>query len=682
MQFLLYLTLSAPLVALAQLPSDIERITTTASRGTSPEAALPLAISTLSDDTLSLLGTTHIEEALKLVAGAGLQKGNGQEYLPALRSPVFTGAGACGGLLTAEDGIPLRAAGFCNVNELFEAHSEMAARLEVLKGPGSVLYGSNAVHGVINVITPDTTTGTGLAGVDTGSFGYQRARFRAGKDWGEQGIGLNASVTRDNGYRQGESVDLQKINLRHRYDGHLVSVTTGFTYSHLNQHTAGYIEGFESYKDEQLARSNSDPDAYRHARAARLWSRFDAAVANGNLTITPYLRDQNMDFRMHFLPGLPYEYNRQQGLGVQSLWKRPLTGDMHVSLGVDAEYTQGALLQFQNEPTEGSAYLAETVPQGKHYDFTVNASLYAPFAELQWQRNNWLATLGLRYERMHYDYTNRMLDGRTRDDGTECGFDGCRYARPPSAEHRFSNASPKLGISYRFAPQLSAYLNLSKGYRAPQATELYRLQREQQVADLESEQAQNVELGLQGQYRQLRIAVALYRMEKKHVIYRDADFFNVDNGRTRHIGAELELQTPLTKQLDLAMAATLAQHTYQHEPMRADTVITGNDIDTAPRSLANVRLGWKLTHNTRLELEWQHVGRYYTEPQNLHEYEGHDLLALRAAWRLSDGLSLIARINNLTDEAYAERADYTAFGGDRYFPGRPRNLLVSANYQW
>ena len=40
------------------------------------------------------------------------------------------------------------------------------------------------------------------------------------------------------------------------------------------------------------------------------------------------------------------------------------------------------------------------------------------------------------------------------------------------------------------------------------------------------------------------------------------------------------------------------------------------------------------------------------------------------------------RIINLTDETYAERVDYTSFTGDRYFPGKPRNAMLSASYTW
>ena len=157
---------------------------------------------------------------------------------------MLSGAGACGGILTAEDGIPLRAAGFCNINELFEAHTEMAQRIEVLKGPGSALYGSNAVHGVINVITPDTTYDEHLLGVDLGSYGYNRFKLRSGKDLGNQGFGINASITRDTGYRDDESVDQEKLNLRHRYTSDDLSVTTGLSYTHLDQKTAGFIDGF------------------------------------------------------------------------------------------------------------------------------------------------------------------------------------------------------------------------------------------------------------------------------------------------------------------------------------------------------------------------------------------------------------------------------------------------------
>jgi outer membrane receptor protein involved in Fe transport len=107
---------------------------------------------------------------------------------------VLTGAGACGAVLVLEDGIPIRPVGSCNVNELFEVNLEQAAAIEVLRGPGSVLYGSSAVHGVINVIPPMPAERTplGLAyskllrdwdGTHTAPFSCHHAFARTDSRW-------------------------------------------------------------------------------------------------------------------------------------------------------------------------------------------------------------------------------------------------------------------------------------------------------------------------------------------------------------------------------------------------------------------------------------------------------------------------------------------------------------------
>ncbi|OUS72105.1 ligand-gated channel protein [Pseudoalteromonas sp. A601] len=680
--FIVTTALLASPISIASEKNNIERITTTASRAEVSADPLPLVISSITQAQLDLIAPTHIEQVLKKIAGANVQHGNGQEYLPALRSPVLSGAGACGGILTAEDGIPLRAAGFCNINELFEAHAEMAQRVEVLKGPGSALYGSNAVHGVINAITPDTTYDEHLLGLDLGSYGYSRFKLRSGKDLDNQGIGINASVTHDTGYRDDESVDQEKLNLRHRYTNDELSITTGLSYTNLDQKTAGFIEGFESYKDDEIAQQNFDPDAFREASSFRLWSKAQWQTEQDMLTITPYVRNQSMTFFKHFLPGTPLEENSQSGVGIQSLWQHAYSNTFTLNLGLDSEYTRADFLQYQDQPTQGSDFLIATVPQGKHYDYDVTSTLLAPFISLDWQWQALSISLGGRFERLNYDYTNNMLAGRTDEKGNECGFGGCRYSRPPSSENTFTNTSPKLGLSYQLTANNYLYANLSKGYRAPQAAELYQLQRDQQVADLESETADNLEFGFKGQYQQLHYVFSAYAMNKENVIFRDSDFFTVNDGQTQHRGIELELDYQLTNTLQLALAASHAKHTYSYDQTLSGININSNEIDTAPRNVANLQANWQITNNTLVALEWHHVSDYFTDPENLHSYAGHNLINLRGAWQITEQLKLTARINNLFDAAYAERADYTSFTGDRYFPGDPRNIMISASFNW
>ena len=98
------------------------------------------------------------------VPGVWISRGSGQEHLTAIRSSVLTGAGACGEFLLLENGIPIRPAGFCNVNNLFEMNTEQAAAVEVVRGPASALFGGNALHGVINVVSATAGEGSRASG--------------------------------------------------------------------------------------------------------------------------------------------------------------------------------------------------------------------------------------------------------------------------------------------------------------------------------------------------------------------------------------------------------------------------------------------------------------------------------------------------------------------------------------
>ncbi|MCW8109117.1 TonB-dependent receptor [Alteromonas ponticola] len=661
---------------------DVERITTTQQRYQLVDTTSANALGIVTEQSLLEIAPTHIEEALRQIAGVGLQRGSGQEYLPALRSPVLTGAGACGAVLTSEDGIPIRAAGFCNNNELFEAHTEMAQRIDVIKGPATVVYGSNALHGTINVVTPDTTYDTSWLGVDIGSYGYKRFKGRYGKDMGSSGIGVNMSVTRDNGFRDEESVFQEKLNLRHRYDGDRLSFNSGVTYTHLDQQTAGYLTGENSYKSDVLINLNENPEAFRWAKALRMWSKIEwRNSSNQRFMVTPYFRNQDMQFIMHFLPGKPLEINNQQGGGVQSLWQY-WNDDFQLTAGFDAEVTQGILKQFQDGPTKGLDFLRETIPAGTHYDYEVDAHTLAPFLQATQQWDKWTVSVGARYETMAYDYQTYAPPGRTKDNGDTCGFGGCRYSRPADTDIDFHRFSPKLSALYRATNQMELYASVAEGYRMPQATELFRLQRAQSLTDLSPESGLHKEVGAHLLFEDLSLNLAYYVLNKENVIYRNDEFFNVSDGETRHEGIELSMRWELHPGWTLRSAMTYAEHTYVHQGDRTQASIAGNAMDTAPRKMANTQLTWAPSMPLGVTLEWQHISQYFLDSENTQTYPGHDVLHVRTHYQINPQMVLRFRIYNLFDTRYAERADYTSFSGARYFPGQPRRFLLSAEFAW
>ncbi len=289
---------------------------------------------------------------------------------------------------------------------------------------------------------------------------------------------------------------------------------------------------------------------------------------------------------------------------------------------------------------------------------------------------------GIRLEYVHYDYRNRMLAGNTRDDGTPCGFGGCLYSRPESRSDHFRNWAPKLGFAYRLTGATRLYGNLARGFRAPQVTELYRLQSGQQVADLDSERIDSAELGLRLQRGSAKVDIAAYAMRKRDSVLRDASGFNVSGGRSRHDGIELALDWQLRDWLALTLNTSYARHIYDFDRVaaRGETFESGRDVDTAPRWLGGAELAIKPVDGIDVAVAWTSIGDYYLDAENRHRYPGHDLVHLRARVALSPRVSLTTRLNNLLDAEYADRADF-AFGTYRYFPGRGRELFVELRYR-
>ncbi len=238
----------APLLALLSATSafgaELETVVVTGSRAPQPATELAASIRAVGSEELRLVRAVHISEALARVPGTWISRGNGQEHLTAIRSPVFTGPGSCGAFYLAEDGLRLRPAGVCNVNELSEVNSEQAARIEVLRGPGNAVHGGNAQHGVINVISapPPGARDASLA-LTGGPNGYVRALGSYGDRTDSGAWRLSLNTTHDGGYKDDSGYDLQKLSYRHDAEWSDVTLQSLLSLGNLEQETAGFVIG-------------------------------------------------------------------------------------------------------------------------------------------------------------------------------------------------------------------------------------------------------------------------------------------------------------------------------------------------------------------------------------------------------------------------------------------------------
>ncbi|WP_078085138.1 TonB-dependent receptor [Microbulbifer mangrovi] len=663
----------------------LEQLTVTGTREPRPRSELAESLTSVNLDALLTISPIHPSQALASVPGALISRGNGQESLIAIRSPVLTGAGSCGAFAITEEGIPLRGIGFCNVNQLFDGNFEQAQRIEVLRGPGGVLYGSDAQHGVINILSrPPTDGGESSLALEGGANDYARVSLGHSRGDSQGGYRISFNGARDGGFKENSGFDQQKMRLRHDGQWSGWSSRTLLSLSNLNQETAGYVTGKDAFKNADRKRENPNPEAFRDSQSARAQVRLEKSLPDGSsLQITPYARYTDMAFLMHFLPGTPLEENGQRGLGLRSAYRYAASETLDMTGGVDLEFTDAWLRQTQDGGFS-------VFPAGKQYDYRVNAVLTAGFAQAEKAITDATrVTLGGRIEHLRYDYDNRMRSGDTTDSGGLCvssftGAVGCRYTRPEDRRDNFTSVSINASLIHEFSADLNGSLRLAHGFRAPQASELYRLQNGQMRADLDPESIDSIELGLRRWDAPFRYSLTGFYMEKEDVVFQSSERLNLGGGGSRHFGLEYEVQWALSNQWELGFAGTFARHRYTHDVSAPGSGLIdsrGNDIDTAPHNLHNLRLNWRPYQTTQFTLQWQYTGSYYTDIENVHRYAGHDLLHLRLRQSLGEATSLGIRVENLANVDYAERADYSSLGGgDRYFIGEPRSLYADIRF--
>lgn len=605
--------------------------------------------------------------------GVLIHRGNGQEHLTSIRSPVLTGGAGAGSFLFMEDGLSYRAAPFANVNALMDSMSFDTARIEVIRGPGSALYGSNAVHGLVNFISKEPTDDTESIRLGYGSYG--RYELSGSQAWSRAQGGTRVALSltgEEDAYRDNSGFQQRKLRINHGWQTSQADYRLTFAAMSLNQETAGYAEGLDAYRDETRAKQNTDADeAFRDAWSALISLDVSVPLANGaTLKLRPYMRSNDMRFGMHFLPGDPVEENDHTSIGLQSNISF-LTGDWTIIAGLDSEFTRGNLSEFQTKPTVFG------YEPGMHYNYAVDTTVFAPYLHTERQISDATRmTLGVRAELTQYDYDNKTSDGNFGN--------GTRYYRPADRTDDYVDISPKLGLSHDVSPDTTLFVNIARGNRAPQTTDAYRLRVNQRVGDIKSESLTSIEAGLRGRLNTLRYELSTYMMEKRNYYFRDSANNNVSNGRTKHVGVEIDAQLQLNDALDIAGSASYAEHEwdFNHSPAgtpRAENIVTSGDaIDSAPKTLANLNLNWRPSDNGRITVEWEHVGRYYLDAGNIHDYKGHNLAHLSGQVTLGNATKLLVKVHNLFDRHFAKRADYnTTNSRYRYFPGEPRHFSIT-----
>jgi vitamin B12 transporter len=141
---------SVPADLHAQEPRDTARlapVVSTATRVPVPQASAPVAVTVITGESLRARGITHVADALRDVPGVALA----QAGSAGAQTALFLRGGESKYVKVLVDGVPVNDAG--GAFDFGTLTTNNVERIEIVRGPASVLYGSDAVTGVVQIFT-------------------------------------------------------------------------------------------------------------------------------------------------------------------------------------------------------------------------------------------------------------------------------------------------------------------------------------------------------------------------------------------------------------------------------------------------------------------------------------------------------------------------------------------------
>lgn len=662
-------------------------ITVTGTREERPRAKTAETVGRIQQGAITDAAPAHPAEILGQIPGVHVGVTGGEGHRTAIRQPMSTSPV----YLFLEDGIPTRSTGFFNHNALYEVNMPQAGSIEVTKGPGTALYGSDAIGGVVNISTPaPPKTKEIMLNPEFGEFGWKRMLMSTGNSSDNNGYIITTNLTHTDGWRTGTDYDRRMLGLR--WDHTLTSgatIKTIASIADINQRTAGSsrLNEFDYLNNPTF---NYTPVSYRLVDALRLSAAYEYERSHSLLSITPYYRSNSMSYMPNWSftydPNISSTQNSSFGLLLKYRMNFKKL-DTKMIMGMDIDYSPGSRLEHSIDALKvGNIYTSYAVTT-KIYDYDVAFMGAAPYVHIESSPTSRLhITGGLRMDYIGYVYNNKMINGALVINPLSTAFP-ITYNHPADTNVAYTHLSPKLGLSYKISNRLNGFASYRHAFRAPSEGQLFRPGNSVNSINLKPVKADSYEIGLRGETaKYYRYELSLYYMLKTDDIltYTDAitgQRTTVNAGRTRHQGAEFKLETRSNTRWKAALALAYGEHIYDNWSPAAGVNYSGNSMQDAPRLIGNARLSHepKWLNGGHLALEWVHLGNYWMDAANVMQYDGHHLFNLRLNYKAGKSWVLYGRIMNLADTRYATAAVFTG-GAGQYAPGMPRTYYVGVRY--
>jgi len=528
-------------------------------------------------------------------------------------------------------------------------------RVEIVRGPGSALYGANAFVAVINIITKESKDINGTILTSTvGSNDTQKINIQTGRKVGTVNYALNLNFFNTDGFREvvqtdavgstGETDDwnrrfdlgfnlrVSNFSLQGKYLKRKAGSYAGFFNALNDESKQEYTEYFLELGYSQELSDNftvSSKISHDHFEANNFWELLSesATFPNGMLAKSPATNEKisaeiQIEYKLEqhkFLAGLMTEHHSQFDIDFEANFD-PATG---------APLPGG----YQN--------IYATSP----WNISQNTDIHALFVQDIWDIHKDIrAIVGARYD--HYS-----------------DFKG--------------TFNPRSSLSWEFQDNYTFIATYGSAFRAPTFGEVYNSHNPIVVGnlDLDPEEIETYELGVNGELnKRTHFRLTGFRNNISDLINNASGAFD-NAGKLEVNGVEVEFKSRLRNGSSFNL-----NYTYQY----AVNKLTDHRAPDVPMHKVNASFNYRHSQYFSSYIGISHRGQLKRmtdgAADNRSDIADFITVDVAANWNVHpDKFELKASIYNLFDEEYVDPAKANTVASD--FPQPGRNILLEASYK-
>lgn len=576
---------------------NLDEVVVTGTREASSARGLPMSVSVIGRDKIERTHSVAVlpsvmNEVPSLMVTSRSMMGYGVSTGGTGGINLRGISGSAGQLLVLIDGHPQYSGIYGHpVADSYRALT--TERVEVLRGPSSVLYGSNAMGGVINIITrqPHHDGVWGSIGAAFGSYGTWQSDAAVSLRQGKFSATISAQANRSDNHRPHSSFEQEGGYLKLGYD---------FS-THWNAVASFDLTQWNASNPGTTDRPMSDNDQWITRGAASLMLENHYARTSGALSLYSNYGHHQINDGYATFGGTPQtDYFRSNDALTGFSWYQTmhLFPNNHITVGIDAYHIYGHAWY-----TDCQTDTVVTTPRRLKQSANEQANEVAGYLDCR------------------QDLTDRLtLDA------------GLRYDHHTVAGGEWV---PQVGLVWHVLPTGEAKATIGKGFRNPNMREMYMYGTANHDS-LRAERLWNYELAWHHRLANLTYGLNLYYIKADNLIQTVAGT-NINTGVIENTGIELEATWHATRCLNFT-----TNHSLLHMAYKVVAAPTYKGYLAANYH----HKGWQAN------MGLQYIGGLYTAVGATEHTTHFCLLDASVGYAFANGLSLWLRGDNLLNQSY------------------------------